>query len=82
MVERTTGSRGIRKRSSRFLAPEQVPRVHCDFCDRNISRKIRIKCAECVDFDLCVGCFAVGVEVQEHKKNHRSHFWRNRRVTE
>lgn len=76
MVERTqtTGSRGIRKRSSKFLAPEQVPRFHCDFCSRDISRKIRIKCAECNDFDLCVECFAVGVESQDHKKTHRSSF--------
>ena len=71
MVERTTGSRGIRKRSNRVLAPEQVPRFHCDHCKRDISRKIRIKCADCADFDLCVECFAVGVESQEHKKTHR-----------
>lgn len=73
MVERTTatGARGIRKRNSRYLAPEQVPRFHCDFCERDISRKIRIKCAECTDFDLCVQCFAAGVESQDHKKTHK-----------
>ena len=65
MVERT-------RRAGRSSASEQVPRFHCDFCKRDISRKIRIKCAECPDFDLCVECFAVGVEYQEHKKTHRS----------
>lgn len=69
--QKTTGSRALRRRSGRFITPEQVPRFHCDVCKRDISRKIRIKCADCNDFDLCVECFAVGVEYQDHKKTHR-----------
>ena len=31
---------------------------------------MRIKCAECPDFDLCLDCFAVGVEITPHKSGH------------
>ncbi|CAH1425838.1 unnamed protein product [Lactuca virosa] len=43
---------------------------HCNYCNKDISGKIRIKCACCSDFDLCVECFSVGAEVSPHKSNH------------
>ncbi|KAI3803608.1 hypothetical protein L1987_31765 [Smallanthus sonchifolius] len=43
---------------------------HCNYCNKDISGKIRIKCACCSDFDLCVECFSVGAEVYPHKSNH------------
>ncbi|KAK4491894.1 hypothetical protein RD792_002675 [Penstemon davidsonii] len=43
---------------------------HCNYCNKDITGKIRIKCAVCSDFDLCVECFSVGAEVQQHKSNH------------
>lgn len=43
---------------------------HCNYCNKNISGKIRIKCVECPDFDLCIECFSVGAEVTPHKSNH------------
>ncbi|KAK9078144.1 hypothetical protein SSX86_002201 [Deinandra increscens subsp. villosa] len=43
---------------------------HCNYCNKDISGKIRIKCACCSDFDLCVECFSVGGEVYPHKSNH------------
>lgn len=45
---------------------------HCDYCRKDISNTIRIKCAHslCPDFDLCVECFSVGVEIQQHKNDH------------
>ncbi|KAM7492414.1 hypothetical protein LguiA_035335 [Lonicera macranthoides] len=43
---------------------------HCNYCNKDISGKIRIKCAVCSDFDLCVECFSVGAEVNPHKSNH------------
>lgn len=43
---------------------------HCNYCNKDISGKIRIKCAMCSDFDLCVECFSVGAEVYPHKSNH------------
>ena len=29
------------------------------------------QCAECSDFDLCVECFSVGVELHPHKASHK-----------
>nr|GMC51439.1 transcriptional adapter ADA2b isoform X2 [Ipomoea batatas] len=43
---------------------------HCNYCNKDITGRIRIKCAVCSDFDLCIECFSVGAEVQPHKSNH------------
>jgi transcriptional adapter 2-alpha len=43
---------------------------HCNYCNKDISEKIRIKCSKCPDFDLCVECFSVGAEVTPHRSNH------------
>ncbi|WRX16257.1 zinc finger protein [Theobroma cacao] len=43
---------------------------HCNYCNKDISGMVRIKCAVCPDFDLCVECFSVGAEVTPHKGNH------------
>eukprot|EP00743_Colponemidia_sp_Colp-15_P003299 GILK01003563.1.p1 GENE.GILK01003563.1~~GILK01003563.1.p1 ORF type:complete len:591 (+),score=112.18 GILK01003563.1:139-1911(+) len=46
---------------------------HCDMCRKDITHLVRIRCAECDDFDLCVDCFAVGAEVTPHKNYHSYH---------
>ena len=46
---------------------------HCNYCQRDISTVIRIKCATCTDFDLCVRCFSVGAERHPHKASHPYH---------
>ncbi|KAJ4847690.1 Transcriptional adapter ada2 [Turnera subulata] len=46
------------------------PLYHCNYCNKDITGKIRIKCAMCSDFDLCIECFSVGAEVTPHKSNH------------
>eukprot|EP00457_Paulinella_chromatophora_P005684 gb/GEZN01005701.1/.p1 GENE.gb/GEZN01005701.1/~~gb/GEZN01005701.1/.p1 ORF type:complete len:533 (-),score=102.82 gb/GEZN01005701.1/:165-1715(-) len=43
---------------------------HCDYCREDITNQIRIKCAECQDFDLCLMCFSNGVEVYPHRNTH------------
>ncbi|KAK9691247.1 hypothetical protein RND81_09G185000 [Saponaria officinalis] len=49
---------------------EKKALYHCNYCNKDISGMIRIKCASCTDFDLCVECFSVGAEVHPHKSNH------------
>jgi len=48
-------------------------KVHCDFCDKEITKHTKILCAECPDLDICVNCFATGVENEKHSKNHSYH---------
>ena len=55
------------------LQSDLALKVHCDKCAKNVSNIVRIKCAECTDFDLCVECFSQGVELQQHKNNHDYH---------
>lgn len=43
---------------------------HCNYCNKDITGMIRIKCAVCPDFDLCIECFSVGAEVTPHKSSH------------
>ncbi len=43
---------------------------HCNYCNKDITNTIRVKCAVCPDFDLCLECFSVGVEVHPHKRTH------------
>ncbi|XP_057955540.1 transcriptional adapter ADA2-like isoform X2 [Malania oleifera] len=43
---------------------------HCNYCNKDVSGKIRIKCVMCPDFDLCIECFSVGAELTPHKSNH------------
>ncbi|XP_021831703.1 transcriptional adapter ADA2 [Prunus avium] len=43
---------------------------HCNYCNKDITGKIRIKCCMCPDFDLCIECFSVGAELTSHKSNH------------
>jgi hypothetical protein len=43
---------------------------HCNYCQKDISNVARIKCAICPDFDLCLQCFSVGVEITPHKNDH------------
>ena len=43
---------------------------HRNYCNKDVTGKIRIKCVVCSDFDLCIECFSVGAEVNPHKSNH------------
>ena len=45
-------------------------KITCDSCFKDISHIILIQCVECDDLDLCVECFASGVELSQHKANH------------
>jgi transcriptional adapter 2-alpha len=43
---------------------------HCDYCRRDISSTIRIRCVECSDFDLCLDCFSCGYSLPPHVNTH------------
>ncbi|KAF1317240.1 Tryptophan biosynthesis protein trp1, partial [Globisporangium splendens] len=50
----------------------------CINCQKELTRNIRITCIECISpttqlplIELCVECFAVGIELGNHKKTHK-----------
>lgn len=43
---------------------------HCDVCSADCTNRIRIQCAICSDYDLCVPCFANGSNTKDHKPWH------------
>lgn len=43
---------------------------HCDNCAADLTNFLRVKCAVCPDFDLCLHCFRIGVEFKGHLSNH------------
>lgn len=52
-------------------APRKRQRLRtCQYCRADISHKVYIRCGVCADFDICLSCFSIGVEVGAHKHNH------------
>ncbi|KAL0407193.1 UNVERIFIED_CONTAM: Transcriptional adapter ADA2b [Sesamum latifolium] len=49
---------------------EKLASFHCNYCKKDITGRIRIKCAECSDFDLCIECFSVGAALHPHQSDH------------
>ncbi|KAI3406783.2 ADA2 [Candida oxycetoniae] len=43
---------------------------HCDVCSTDCTNRIRVQCAICSDYDLCVPCFASGSASGDHKPWH------------
>mmetsp|Transcript_11842 Transcript_11842/g.23315 ORF Transcript_11842/g.23315 Transcript_11842/m.23315 type:complete len:429 (-) Transcript_11842:213-1499(-) len=73
----TKDSAGSSKKRKAITADEAIAesanekhQYFCDFCRKDISGVVRIRCAECKDFDLCLECFSVGVEVAPHVNSH------------
>lgn len=46
-----------------------MAQYHCNYCQEDI-QGLRVKCAECVDFDLCLQCFSCGAEIGCHRNGH------------
>ncbi|KAJ2953294.1 hypothetical protein O0L34_g878 [Tuta absoluta] len=44
-------------------------KYNCSYCQEEING-IRVKCAECADFDICLQCFSLGAEIGTHKNDH------------
>lgn len=43
---------------------------HCDVCGQDCSNRVRISCAICHEYDLCVHCFSNGKSSGDHKPYH------------
>jgi len=71
---RESKAEAVSSSSTPSPAPDTTKRTnpyHCDYCSKDITNVVRIRCAECADFDLCLECFSVGVEVYPHKNTHK-----------
>lgn len=55
---------------------ELYQRFVCDYCQEDIPG-LRIKCGECMDFDLCLSCFSCGAQIGKHKITHKYIFMNN-----
>ncbi|KAK9464382.1 hypothetical protein V1512DRAFT_293384 [Lipomyces arxii] len=51
-------------------AAEPGIKFHCDVCSCDCTHLVRIRCAVCQDYDLCVPCFASGASSGTHKPYH------------
>jgi len=51
-------------------------KFNCNYCQEDIPG-LRIKCAECKDFDLCLDCFSCGAQIAKHKSHHKYMFMNN-----
>ncbi|ODQ81869.1 hypothetical protein BABINDRAFT_160099 [Babjeviella inositovora NRRL Y-12698] len=45
-------------------------KFHCDVCSSDCTNRVRIRCAVCNEYDLCVPCFANGSATANHKPWH------------
>mmetsp|Transcript_3538 Transcript_3538/g.12731 ORF Transcript_3538/g.12731 Transcript_3538/m.12731 type:complete len:625 (+) Transcript_3538:87-1961(+) len=62
----------MRPKRRRYNEEDNAKRAlyHCNYCQKDISQMVRVKCAVCADFDLCLECFSIGVEIGGHKNDH------------
>lgn len=47
-----------------------MSQYHCDVCGQDCLNRVRILCAECPEYDLCVPCFSTGASSGDHKPYH------------
>ncbi|XP_050353852.1 transcriptional adapter 2B isoform X2 [Nymphalis io] len=48
-------------------------KYNCTYCQEEISG-VRVRCAECKEFDICLQCFSLGAEIGSHKNDHSYQF--------
>ncbi|EGG13494.1 myb domain-containing protein [Cavenderia fasciculata] len=65
-----TGGHGTTDSSDEAGKPPNAIQYHCDYCQKDLSNVVKIKCSVCEDFDLCLECFSVGAEIYPHKNHH------------
>ncbi len=47
-----------------------VGSFQCAICDKDITKSVRIHCANCETFIFCLECRGTGAEVKDHKREH------------
>ncbi|ANZ75873.1 BA75_02366T0 [Komagataella pastoris] len=47
-----------------------MAKFHCDVCSSDCTNRVRIRCAVCEEYDLCVPCFSQGSFSGAHKPYH------------
>ncbi|KAJ5907552.1 Transcriptional adapter 2 [Penicillium taxi] len=57
---------GVIRKKTAARGNEAGTKFHCDVCLVDVTSTVRISCASCPEYDLCVPCFAAG----ESSKNH------------
>ena len=55
---------------------ELYQKYDCNYCQEDIPG-LRVKCADCADFDLCLPCFGCGAQIGKHKNSHKYLFMNN-----
>jgi len=55
------------------MASDPFGKFNCTYCFDEISG-IRVRCAVCTDFELCLQCFSAGAEIGPHKNDHNYQF--------
>lgn len=45
-------------------------KFHCDICSADCTNRVRVSCAECPEYDLCVPCFSQGLYNGNHRPFH------------
>ncbi|GJD08508.1 Transcriptional adapter ADA2b [Galdieria sulphuraria] len=65
------GHRNKRARTKSSSRPSSQGSIvyYCNYCKRDVSRVLHIRCAECQDFDLCVDCFWNGLTLWPHRED-------------
>ncbi|CAH2045423.1 unnamed protein product, partial [Iphiclides podalirius] len=48
-------------------------KYNCTYCQVEING-VRVRCSECIDFDICLQCFSLGAEIGPHKNDHSYQF--------
>lgn len=59
-----------RTKADKNAKGENTKRFHCNYCQRDLSKVIRARCAVCPDYDSCLDCFTVGAALKPHKRTH------------
>lgn len=63
-----------RTKTEKKVEVVNTSRFYCDFCNRDLSLSLRVRCAVCPDYDSCLDCFSVGAALRPHKAEHAYRF--------